>query len=85
MALYKLAPQGVRGCVPTDPPTRKKLIWRTLVERMDQIDGKPSRKQLQVGGHLVPALCTVCSGWRPSCARTVYSVYLCMSEGFCAF
>jgi centrosomal protein CEP104 len=53
VALYKLAPQGVRGCVPTDPPTRKKLIWRTLVERMDQIDGKPSRKQLQSSKELV--------------------------------
>ena len=49
LELYQVSPAEVRRSLPVDTPTlRKSLLWRTLMEGLDQIDGKPSSRQLKV-------------------------------------
>ena len=49
LELYRRSPTEVRMELPVNTPTlRKSLLWRTLMERLDQFDGKPSPRQLKV-------------------------------------
>ena len=46
--LYQESPAEVRRGLPVDTPTlRKSLLWRAVMEGLDQIDGKPSSRQLK--------------------------------------
>ena len=49
LELYRVSPAEVRRGLPADTPTlRKSLLWRTLIEKLDQIDGKPFSRQLKL-------------------------------------
>jgi len=49
LELYRRSPTEVKMELPVDTPTlRKSLLWRTLMERLDQFDGKPSPRELKV-------------------------------------
>lgn len=49
--LYRQNGSPVRNFLPTDDDkTRRNTLYRQLFEAFDQIDGKPSKKELEVGG-----------------------------------